>query len=96
MQFHFRHAGWKVRLVVNNYLDDTTSDNIVGVINGSEEPDRYVIICNHRDAWGYGGELRGISICCIDVTIRLINFSSPGDAVQSVDKGRVQKFLLNR
>ena len=58
-----RHAGWKVRLVVNNYLDDTTSDNIVGVINGSEEPDRYVIICNHRDAWGYGGELRGISIC---------------------------------
>ena len=55
-----RHAGWKVRLVVNNYLDDRTSDNIVGVINGSEEPDRYVIICNHRDAWGYGGEWPGI------------------------------------
>ena len=47
-------AGWKVRLVVNNYVEDRTSDNIVGVIHGSEEPDRYVIICNHRDAWGYG------------------------------------------
>ena len=40
--------------MVNNYVEDRTSDNIVGVIHGSEEPDRYVIICNHRDAWGYG------------------------------------------
>ena len=48
------HQGWKVNLVVNNYLKDTKSDNIIGVIQGSEEPDRYVIIGNHRDAWGYG------------------------------------------
>ena len=35
-----QHAGWKARLVVNNYLEDRTSDNVVGVIQGSEEPDR--------------------------------------------------------
>ena len=35
-----QHAGWKVRMVVNNYLEDRTSDNVIGVIHGSEEPDR--------------------------------------------------------
>ena len=25
---------------MNNYLEDKTSDNVVGVIRGSEEPDR--------------------------------------------------------
>ncbi|RLN18338.1 putative glutamate carboxypeptidase 2 [Panicum miliaceum] len=28
--------------------------DIFGVIKGSEEPDRYVILGNHRDAWTYG------------------------------------------
>mmetsp|Transcript_21080 Transcript_21080/g.31379 ORF Transcript_21080/g.31379 Transcript_21080/m.31379 type:complete len:402 (+) Transcript_21080:205-1410(+) len=28
--------------------------NVVGKIVGSVEPDRYVIIGNHRDAWGFG------------------------------------------
>ena len=36
-----QHAGWKVRLVVNNYLEDRTSDNVIGVIHGQEEPDRH-------------------------------------------------------
>lgn len=28
--------------------------NVVGVVRGSEEPDRYVIYGNHRDSWTYG------------------------------------------
>ncbi|KAI7736777.1 hypothetical protein M8C21_016424 [Ambrosia artemisiifolia] len=28
--------------------------NVCGVIKGSEEPDRYVVLGNHRDAWTYG------------------------------------------
>nr|CAB3497927.1 unnamed protein product [Digitaria exilis] len=28
--------------------------DIFGIIKGSEEPDRYVILGNHRDAWTYG------------------------------------------
>ncbi|KAB7496033.1 putative zinc metalloprotease TRE2 [Armadillidium nasatum] len=30
------------------------SYNVIGIIKGSIEPDRYVMIGNHRDAWGYG------------------------------------------
>jgi hypothetical protein len=33
-----------VRLVVNNYLEDKESSNVIGVIRGEVEPDRYVII----------------------------------------------------
>ncbi|KAI3705406.1 hypothetical protein L1987_75643 [Smallanthus sonchifolius] len=28
--------------------------NVFGVIKGSEEPDRFVVLGNHRDAWTYG------------------------------------------
>lgn len=31
-----------------------TIHNVFAVIRGSEEPDRYVILGNHRDAWTYG------------------------------------------
>ncbi|KAK1257533.1 putative glutamate carboxypeptidase 2 [Acorus gramineus] len=31
-----------------------TIQNVFGVIRGQEEPDRYVILGNHRDAWTYG------------------------------------------
>lgn len=31
-----------------------TIQNVFGVIRGREEPDRYVILGNHRDAWTYG------------------------------------------
>ena len=52
--FDDEHQGWKVRLVVNNYLEDKVSANVIGTIIGAIEPDRYVVIGNHRDAWGYG------------------------------------------
>ena len=48
------HPGWKVRLVTHNYLKDVVDTNVIGVIRGEEEPDRYVLFSNHRDAWGYG------------------------------------------
>ena len=28
--------------------------NVFAVIRGTEEPDRYVLLGNHRDAWTYG------------------------------------------
>ncbi|RRT42594.1 hypothetical protein B296_00044805 [Ensete ventricosum] len=28
--------------------------NVFGIIRGSEEPDRYIILGNHRDAWTFG------------------------------------------
>ena len=48
------YEGWKVRLKVNNFRGTVKSSNVIGIIQGDVEPDRYVIIGNHRDAWGYG------------------------------------------
>ncbi|PHT52218.1 hypothetical protein CQW23_06680 [Capsicum baccatum] len=31
-----------------------TIQNIIAVIEGEEEPDRFVILCNHRDVWTFG------------------------------------------
>ncbi|KAL3532543.1 hypothetical protein ACH5RR_006064 [Cinchona calisaya] len=32
----------------------STIQNVIGIIEGAEEPDRFVIIGNHRDAWTFG------------------------------------------
>jgi N-acetylated-alpha-linked acidic dipeptidase len=44
----------KIRLSTHNYRGTVKSSNVLGYIRGSVEPDRYVIMSNHRDAWGYG------------------------------------------
>jgi len=46
--------GWKARVVTHNYFGTKKSSNVVGYIKGAVEPDRYVFLSNHRDAWGYG------------------------------------------
>ena len=32
--FDEEHQGWKVRLVVNNFLDDRKDNNVIGIIRG--------------------------------------------------------------
>ena len=44
----------KVRLSTHNYFGTVKSSNVIGYIRGAIEPDRYVFLSNHRDAWGYG------------------------------------------
>ncbi|XP_030850177.1 N-acetylated-alpha-linked acidic dipeptidase 2-like [Strongylocentrotus purpuratus] len=44
----------KVRLVVNSISAHHYTYNSVGFIRGEIEPDRYVILGNHRDAWALG------------------------------------------
>ncbi|CAH1262395.1 NAALAD2 [Branchiostoma lanceolatum] len=44
-----------VRLVVNQDREVRTTYNVIGTIRGAVEPDRYVIVGNHHDAWVYGG-----------------------------------------
>lgn len=46
--------GYKVRLSTHNTFATVKSSNVIGYIRGSVEPDRYVFLSNHRDAWGYG------------------------------------------
>lgn len=48
-------AGHEVRLEVHNVNSREQVYNVVGALIGQEEPDRYVLIGNHYDAWTYGG-----------------------------------------
>uniref|UniRef100_A0A8C6UM05 Aminopeptidase NAALADL1 n=1 Tax=Neogobius melanostomus TaxID=47308 RepID=A0A8C6UM05_9GOBI len=43
-----------VKLDIYNYGTVKNSSNVMGVIRGSVEPDRYVIYGNHRDSWVHG------------------------------------------
>ncbi|KAI8506319.1 hypothetical protein Bbelb_157460 [Branchiostoma belcheri] len=45
----------KVRLQVNVHREVRPIHNVIGVIRGRLEPDRYVLLGNHRDAWNLGG-----------------------------------------
>lgn len=48
-------AGHEVILDVNNINSREQVYNVVGSLLGQEEPDRYILIGNHYDAWTYGG-----------------------------------------
>uniref|UniRef100_A0A672Z861 Si:ch211-214j8.1 n=1 Tax=Sphaeramia orbicularis TaxID=375764 RepID=A0A672Z861_9TELE len=43
-----------VKLEIYNYEEVRRSSNVMGVIRGSVEPDRYVLYGNHRDSWVHG------------------------------------------
>ena len=51
---NFAHKDVKIELVINNKLEVKSIYNVIGTIYGREEPDRYVLIGNHRDSWVFG------------------------------------------
>nr|KAF6269842.1 N-acetylated alpha-linked acidic dipeptidase like 1 [Pipistrellus kuhlii] len=44
----------QVNMSVYNRLELRNSSNVLGVIRGAAEPDRYVLYGNHRDSWVHG------------------------------------------
>ena len=50
----FNENGMKIKMVINNKLERKTIYNVIGTIYGKEEPDRYVLMGNHRDSWVFG------------------------------------------
>lgn len=50
----FRTPNSTARLHVNNAVEIKSIYNVIGTIYGREEPDRYVLIGSHRDAWFLG------------------------------------------
>ncbi|XP_060559269.1 N-acetylated-alpha-linked acidic dipeptidase 2-like [Ruditapes philippinarum] len=50
----FKTPNWKARIFVSTKDKMVTTYNTIGVIRGSIEPDRYVLVGNHRDAWVFG------------------------------------------
>nr|KAF6438350.1 N-acetylated alpha-linked acidic dipeptidase like 1 [Molossus molossus] len=47
-------AGSQVNMSVHNRLELRNSSNVLGIIRGAVEPDRYVLYGNHRDSWVHG------------------------------------------
>ncbi|XP_074651751.1 N-acetylated-alpha-linked acidic dipeptidase 2-like isoform X2 [Tubulanus polymorphus] len=50
----FVDSSWQVQLNVQTYNIIKTVYNVIGTIRGDMEPDRYVLLGNHRDAWVFG------------------------------------------
>ncbi|PIO63187.1 hypothetical protein TELCIR_15226 [Teladorsagia circumcincta] len=44
----------KTTITINGQYEVKQIRNVIGYINGNEEPERYVILGNHFDAWTYG------------------------------------------
>jgi len=53
-EFNMECSDCMVKMNVNNKREKRESKNVIGIVYGSEEPDRYVMLGNHRDAWGFG------------------------------------------
>ncbi|XP_021120268.1 N-acetylated-alpha-linked acidic dipeptidase-like protein [Heterocephalus glaber] len=47
-------ADSQVKVSVHNRLELRNSSNVLGIIRGAVEPDRYVVYGNHRDSWVHG------------------------------------------
>ncbi|XP_022094263.1 putative N-acetylated-alpha-linked acidic dipeptidase [Acanthaster planci] len=52
--FNADNVNKKVKMNIYNENRMANAYNVIGTIKGNVEPDRYIIIGNHRDAWGYG------------------------------------------
>ncbi|XP_052272880.1 glutamate carboxypeptidase 2-like isoform X2 [Dreissena polymorpha] len=50
----FNTNGWKAHIFVSTAPKMVTTYNAFGIIRGAVEPDRYVLVGNHRDAWVFG------------------------------------------
>ena len=57
MTYKLGNGGLKnstIRIQVNVPNKRQNVYNVIGTIYGKEEPDRWVLLGNHRDAWGFG------------------------------------------
>ncbi|GFO49278.1 N-acetylated-alpha-linked acidic dipeptidase 2 [Plakobranchus ocellatus] len=50
----FLNTSWRIQLNVTSHNQRAKAENVIGIIKGEIEPDRYVLLGNHRDAWIYG------------------------------------------
>ncbi len=52
--YHVGPGPVRIHLRVDNHEEIGTMRNVIGRVRGSEQPERWVVIGNHRDAWSYG------------------------------------------
>lgn len=68
----FNNSNATVRMEVHNQFVMKKIYNVVGTIRGSEEPDRYVLIGNHRDAWLFGAVDPSSGTACLAEISRVV------------------------
>jgi N-acetylated-alpha-linked acidic dipeptidase len=44
----------RLHLTIENTREVRTIENVIGVLRGSEEPEKKILLSNHHDAWVYG------------------------------------------
>ncbi|KAL2251151.1 probable glutamate carboxypeptidase LAMP1 isoform X2 [Sesamum indicum] len=68
-----------VNLTYNGKQVLSRIENVVGIIEGAEEPDRFVILGNHRDAWTFGAvDPNSGTACLLEVAERLWKLQKKG------------------
>ncbi|XP_033103991.1 putative N-acetylated-alpha-linked acidic dipeptidase [Anneissia japonica] len=50
----FKNPNRTVKLEVTSIKENRPVYNVIGMIKGKVEPDRYILLGNHRDAWTFG------------------------------------------
>ncbi|XP_041370396.1 putative N-acetylated-alpha-linked acidic dipeptidase [Gigantopelta aegis] len=50
----FKNPAWKIQMDISTNDVMRKAVNVIGIIRGAVEPDRYIMFGNHRDAWVYG------------------------------------------
>ncbi|KAH6817148.1 Peptidase M28 family protein [Perilla frutescens var. frutescens] len=54
-------------------------ENVIGIIEGAEEPDRFVILGNHRDAWTFGAaDPNSGTACLLEIAQRMWKLQKKG------------------
>ena len=43
-----------MQMQISTHNERRTTHNVHGILEGEVEPDRYVLLGNHRDAWVFG------------------------------------------
>ncbi|KAG1693981.1 N-acetylated-alpha-linked acidic dipeptidase 2 [Nymphon striatum] len=61
----FKNSKYEIKLNVGNINARKVINNIIGVIPGEIEPDRYVILGNHRDSWTLGASDPSSGTACL-------------------------------
>lgn len=68
----FQKRSQTIKLSINNQLVQKTIYNVIGTIIGRQEPDRYIFLGNHRDAWLYGAADASTGISVLKETSRVL------------------------
>jgi len=70
---NYKKKNQTIRLSINNQFVQKTIYNVIATITGREEPDRYVFLGNHRDAWSFGAADASTGLSVLKETSRVLS-----------------------